>query len=331
MKSYSTTRKGSRPARKQLSKMRTLVIGCGDVGLRLLTQKAQQHRIIATCRRPEQAQKIRKLGGIPLSGDLSDPAFQKRLTRLAACGIVYLAPPAPEGKKDAVSLRLALRLNTQTLALQKHPVTSLPRPIKATGLHICYVSTTGVYGDNQGQWMDETRIAKPKNPRAIRRVHAENCWRGRQAHQSSLASFKSVGVLRAPGIYALERLPLERLRSGTPAITATEDSWSNHIHADDLARLAWRSLFMKQGRRVFNAVDDEPSRMGDYFDKVADHFGLQRPVRKTRQEVQALVSPMMWSFMNESRRIRNHRLKELNIRLMFPSVSEFLARQKKPV
>lgn len=330
MKSYSNIRAGIRPPRKQLSKMRTLVIGCGDVGLRLLTQKAARHRIIATCRRPEQATAIRELGAIPLTGDLTDPRFQKRLTRLAASRVAYLAPPAPEGKNDKVSLRLSLQLNARGLTHQKPSVASLTRPSTPSGLRVCYVSTTGVYGDNQGQWIDETRTAKPKNPRAIRRVHAENCWRGKNAHQSHLASFKSVGILRAPGIYALERLPLERLRSGTPAIMASEDSWSNHIHADDLARLAWRSLFMKHGRRVFNAVDDEPTKMGDYFDTVADHFGLQRPERKPRQEVRSLVSPMMWSFMNESRRIRNQRLKELKIRLNFPSVSAFLSQQGEP-
>ncbi len=331
MKSYSNIRAGIHPTRKQLNNMRTLVIGCGDVGLRLLTQKAPRHRIIATCRRPEQAMAIRSQGGIPLIGDLTDPRFQRRLTRLAARRIVYLAPPAPEGKTDKVSLRLSLQLNTRTLTLQKSSNASLPWPLKPPGLHVCYVSTTGVYGDNQGQWIDETRIANPKNPRAIRRVHAENCWRGKNAHRSRLAAFKSVGILRAPGIYALERLPLERLRSGTPAIAAAEDSWSNHIHADDLARLAWRSLFMRHGRRLFNAVDDEPSKMGDYFDTVADHFGLQRPERKTRQEVQSVVSPMMWSFMTESRRIRNQRLKELKIQLNFPSVSAFLSQQRKPL
>ena len=309
--------------------MRTLIVGCGDVGLRLLAQKAKHHRLIATCRRPEQAQAIRKLGGIPLTGDLSDPKFQKRLSQLAAIGVVYLAPPAPSGQKDSVSLRLSLRLNAQTLSLQKHTGTSLPCSSGAARLRLCYVSTTGVYGDNQGRWISETCVTKPKNPRAVRRVHAENCWRGKQVHHSALSSFKSVGILRAPGIYALDRLPLERLRAGTPAITAAEDSWSNHIHADDLARLAWRSLFMKFGRRVFNAVDNEPSKMGDYFDTVADHFGMQRPERKTRSEVQALVSPMMWSFMNESRRISNQRLSELKIRLTYPSVCDFLSQHMK--
>lgn len=329
MKSYSRIRSASLAPRTRLNKMRTLVIGCGDVGLRLLKQKAKHHRIFATCRRPEQAQAIRKVGGVALMGNLTDLNFQKRLTRLAAHCVIYLAPPAPTGHQDTVSLRLSLRLNAQTLALQNPTDTSLPRRLNRPRLRICYVSTTGVYGDNQGRWIDENSRVKPKNLRAVRRVHAENCWRGQKAHKSHLLGFKSVSVLRAPGIYARERLPIERLQSGTPAIVATEDSWSNHIHANDLAELAWRSLFVKQGRRVFNAVDDAPSKMGDYFDRVADHFGLPRPERKTRAEVQALVSPMMWSFMNESRRIRNKRLKELKMRLQFPSVTEFLSRQPK--
>jgi len=309
--------------------MRTLVIGCGDVGLRLLKQKAQHHRILATCRRQEQAQAIRELGGMALIGDLSDPRFQKRLCRLAACGIIYLAPPPPTGQHDPISLRLALNLNTRAWRLQNTSNASLTRPLSLPKLRVCYVSTTGVYGDHQGRWINEHQSVKPKNPRAIRRVHAENCWRGRGSHDSQLLSFKSTSILRAPGIYARERLPIERLRAGTPAIIASEDSWSNHIHADDLAGLAWRSLFIKGGRRVFNAVDNEPSKMGDYFDQVADHFGLQRPERKPRQAVQAQVSPMMWSFMNESRRISNQRLTEMKFRLKFPSVAQFLSEQPK--
>jgi len=132
--------------------------------------------------------------------------------------------------------------------------------------------------------------------------------------------------VRAPGIYAADRLPLERLTRGTAGLNADEDSFVNHVHADDLARIVVAALRHGQANRSYNATDDVPQRMGDYFDLVADTFGLPRPPRIARAEARRTLSPQLFSFMNESRRLSNLRLKrELRVALRYPSVHEGLA------
>jgi nucleoside-diphosphate-sugar epimerase len=130
--------------------------------------------------------------------------------------------------------------------------------------------------------------------------------------------------LRVPGIYAADRLPVERIQAGTPALISTEDAYSNHIQSDDLARLVCAAVYHGKPQRVINACDGGETKMGDYFDEVADAFGLERPPRLPAEQLEKIVSPMLWSFMRESRRVTNTRLKELKTPLRYPSVAEFL-------
>jgi nucleoside-diphosphate-sugar epimerase len=189
-------------------------------------------------------------------------------------------------------------------------MTALARPQRAV-----YVSTTGVYGDRGGAWIDERAPVAPLNDRAVRRVDAENVMRALGAR-----------VLRVPGIYAHDRLPLDRLRAGTPALADADDVHTNHIHADDLARIALAALWRGAPGRVYNAVDDSQLKMGAYFDLVADAFGIARPPRLPRAQLKVAVSPMMYSFMAESRRLGNARMKkELRVRLRWPTVAAALA------
>jgi nucleoside-diphosphate-sugar epimerase len=133
-------------------------------------------------------------------------------------------------------------------------------------------------------------------------------------------------VLRAPGIYSAERLPLQRLREGTPALRTDEDAYTNHIHADDLARMAVAALSFGSSGRMYNASDDSVLKMGDYFDLVADRFGLPRPPRVSRDEAGRRIAPGLLSFMRESRRLSNHRIKrELRLKLRYPTVREGIA------
>ena len=133
-------------------------------------------------------------------------------------------------------------------------------------------------------------------------------------------------MLRVPGIYAGDRLPIERLQRGTPALVETDDVHTNHIHADDLAAIAFVALWRGRSQRTVHAVDDSAMRMGDYFDAVARTFGLPPPPRLPREALRAAVSPMLWSFMSESRRLDNRRLRrELRVRLRWPTVDAFLA------
>jgi nucleoside-diphosphate-sugar epimerase len=182
------------------------------------------------------------------------------------------------------------------------------------------VSTTGVYGDCGGDQFDETRPVAPKNSRAVRRVDAERVLR-----QWALRAHARLSILRVPGIYAADRLPLERLRQGTPALSAEEDVYTNHIHAEDLARIIALTLRRGASQRVYHTVDDSDMKMGEYFDVVADAFQLARPPRVSRPQLASQVSPMLLSFMSESRRLSNDRMQyELGVRLKYPTVAEFL-------
>jgi nucleoside-diphosphate-sugar epimerase len=119
--------------------------------------------------------------------------------------------------------------------------------------------------------------------------------------------------------------PLERLGKGTPALTVQDDVYTNHIHADDLARIIALTLFRLQPNRVYHTVDDSDLKMAAYFDAVADAFALPRPPRLPRCELRQIGSPMLLSFMSESRRLRNDRLKnELGVRLQYRRVADAL-------
>ncbi len=300
----------ARRARPRLfRRTRIVIVGCGDVGLRLLAQLGAKRqlavRAMGTTRRAEQARAIARTGGLALQGDLNQSRFLQRLAKLAQHFIV-MSPPPSVGEFDPISRRLALYIRQ---AVHRHDAQA----------RVDYISTTGVYGDANGQWVSETSPRLAQSPRARRRVEAENVWR--MANRQAKVSTR---IHRAPGIYALERLPIDRLRKQTPAIVRQEDSYSNHIHADDLARWVWRATLKGPAGRVYNVVDDQPMQMGEYFDQVADAAGLERPPRLQRAQVQHQVSPMLWSFMNESRRIRNNRLQELRFKLRYTSTQAFL-------
>jgi len=253
-------------------------------------------------RNPLYCAKLRLLGVRPIVGDLDQRHSLTRLSGVADT-VLHFAPPPSIGESDSRTSHLLAALGQGIL----------PR-------RLIYISTTGVYGDCGGAWVDETRPVKPQSARARRRVNAEQ-----QIRQWAIRTGVSAQIVRAPGIYAAERLPLERLQQAMPAIIAEQDSYSNHIHADDLANLVRATLRYGQPNRIYQASDGGEMKMGDYFDIVADAFGLPRPPRCSRAEVEARVSPMMWSFMNESRRLSNRRItQELQFKLHYPDVYSVL-------
>ena len=267
------------------------------------------------------ANELRSAGILPIMGDLDQRMSLKRAGAMARSAnvVLHLAPPAGEGFDDVRMKRwLAAAAVSTSNSFRRKAMKSKLRPRK---LRNVYVSTTGVYGDCGGERINETRPTRPANPRAKRRVAAER--RLRQAHHQRFS------ILRAPGIYAAERLPVERLRAGTAALSAADDVFSNHIHADDLARAVWLAAFRGRPNRVFNIVDDAELKMGEYFDQVADATGLPRPPRMPRAELARTVSPMLYSFMSESRRIENTRMKrELRLQLCHPTPAHFLRTMK---
>jgi nucleoside-diphosphate-sugar epimerase len=288
-----------------------LIVGFGDVGERLAKMLINRYRVFVLVRKPERAALARTLGVIPVSGDLDDPFSLGRIAGLADI-VCHFAPPPLRGTEDSRTRHLLSALY-QNRALHQNRAAMLPQ-------RLIYISTTGVYGDCDGDWIDETRNVQPATDRAIRRVHAETLLR-----QWGVRTGAKISILRAPGIYASDRLPIERLRKGTPALVAADDVFTNHIHADDLARAALYAITRALPNRVYNVVDDSDMKMGDYFDVVADHFKLARAPRVSREAASTLIGAPMLSFMSESRRIRNQRLKrELRFRFNYPAVTDLL-------
>jgi nucleoside-diphosphate-sugar epimerase len=290
----------------RIGKPRLLIVGCGDVGMRLLPLVRDRFRVFAVTSQAAHRDALREAGAVPIVADLDQPAALARLARLAR-NIVHLAPPQSEGLKDR-------RTRNLTAILPDHAT-------------LVYVSTTGVYGNCGGALIDETRQVNPHNARAGRRVDAEQVLRAWARRSNS-----RLAVLRVPGIYAADRLPIERLKKGTPALLHKEDVYTNHVHADDLARMIALALFRARPGRIYHAVDDSEMKMGEYFDAVAEAFQLPRPPRLPREELSNAVSPMLLSFMSESRRLSNQRIKsELGMRLRYPQVSDALLQMNRAV
>lgn len=284
---------------KKIARPRLLIVGCGDIGMRLLPLLRNQFRVFATTSQSGRIAELRAAGAIPLVVNLDQPQTLQKLVGLAP-HIIHLAPPQSEGKSDRRTRNL---------------IAILPRHGK-----LVYISTTGVYGDCGGAYFDETRVVAPFTARALRRVDAEQ----RLRHWAKHAQAK-LTILRVPGIYAHDRLPVDRLRQGTPALLDAEDVYTNHIHADDLAQIIKLALFRAQPQRVYHTVDDSELKMGQYFDLVADAWNLPHAPRISRSELAQQVSPVLMSFMSESRRLQNHRMKtELGVRLRYPHVSDAL-------
>ena len=283
-----------------------LIVGCGDIGLRVLRLLVPRWRVLALTSSPERCALLRGRGAVPLLGNLDEPATLGRLGGLADA-VLHLAPPPGQGATDP-----------RTRAL----LAALARSGRVRRL--VYASTSGVYGDCAGARFDETRAVRPATDRARRRVDAEAQvrWFGRR-------SGAIVSILRIPGIYATDRPgghPRERLLRGTPVLVEADDVYTNHIHADDLARVCVAALLGGAPQRVLHASDDTELKMGDYFDMAAKACGLAPPPRITRVEAAATLGATQLSFMSESRRLDNWRLKsELRLNLRYPTVAQGLA------
>ena len=290
---------GALPAR--FRRERVLIVGCGDVGLRAARVLAARVQRLALTSSPERRPELRAAGLIPIFGQLDEPATLRRLAGIAT-RVLHLAPPPAVGEADP-------RTRSLTRALRRR---SLPQAL-------VYGSTSGVYGDCAGAWIDETRPLAPRTARGQRRVAAERTlrdWGG--------GAGVRVSLLRIPGIYAPDReggTPEARLRRGTPVLDAADDVYTNHIHADDLARACVLALWRGRAQRAINVNDNTVLKMGDYFDMAADLYRLPRPPRVLRALAQQTLPALQLSFMGESRRMDNTRLQtELRLVLRYPDV-----------
>ncbi len=298
---------------------RLLIVGCGDVGQRVLRELGGRLRVRVLTSSASRVPALRQWGVTPLVGSLDEPGSLTRLAGLAP-RVLHLAPPPGSGTRDPRTAAL-LRALAQRGGLRG----------------LVYGSTTGVYGDAAGALFDETRSVAPQSDRARRRVDAEQHLRAfgrRQALALGRSGGRvgggegaaSVGILRIPGIYAVGREggdPRDRVRRGSPVLASEHDVYTNHIHADDLARACMLALWRLKPQRVVHVCDDTQHLMGDHFDRVADLAGLPRPPRLSREEARTRLSPVQMSFLSESRRLDNGRMhRELRLALLHPTVDE---------
>jgi Nucleoside-diphosphate-sugar epimerases len=257
--------------------MNTLIIGCGDTGVRVAARAVAAGEIVTGVVRSEQsAQRVRAVGAHALRLDLDAGTLV-----LPACDrLFYFAPPPREGVVDSRMVRVLATLSD-------------------VSAHAVYISTSGVYGDCAGDWVDEDRRVNPESERARRRVDAE---------RQVLAFCAHATVLRAPGIYGPNRLPVQRVLDRTPILDDADGGWSNRIHIDDLASLAWLAGTRGMPGCVYNASDGHPTRLGVYYDALAAMLGVEPPPRISWAQAEQRFSAMRLSFLRESRRLSNRRL-----------------------
>ncbi len=279
---------------------RAFIVGCGDIGSRLARRLVAEHRqVAALCRTAARAAELRDQGVHPVIGDLDDVLSLRTPATAGAC-LFYLAPPQPEGDND-------LRIRAFLGALNARA----PRPTR-----IVLVSTTAVYGDCGGGWVDERSVPQPSAPRGRRRLDAEHVARAYGRTHGT-----AVVTLRVAGIYSADRLPVHRLRRGDPVVHAEQSPYTNRIHAQDLVRVLDAAARRGQADAVYNVADDEPMRMTHYFFRVAEALGLPHPPTVTLAQAAARVSPAMLSYLKESRRVSNRKMRrELGVELEFPNL-----------
>ncbi len=273
--------------------------------MRVAHRLARRVRLLVLSSSGDRIEQLRAIGACVVRGDLDRASSLYRLAGLAQ-RVLHLAPPPAAGQIDARTRALA-----QALRLRDMPQA------------LVYASTSGVYGDCQGALVAETRAAKAATSRARRRLDAERAVRFLGRSSGLRAS-----ILRVPGIYAQDRTdgtPRKRLLAGTAVLQARDDVFTNHIQADDLARACVAALWRGRAQRVYNVNDDTRLTMGDYFDLAADLYQLPRPPRIDRASATVALAPGLLSFMSESRRMDNSRMKrELKLVLRYPTVAEGL-------
>ena len=274
-----------------------LIIGCGDIGRRVARHLGPEH-VTGVVRSTESARTLGTLGIEALMLDL-DGLVEAGSLPAAGRDVYYFAPPQGSGDSDERVRRVCAALGHDN-----------------TPARVVYISTSAVYGDCQGAWITESQAVNPATARGHRRLDAEQqlcAWCGAHGVHWML--------LRVPGIYGPGKLPLARLRKGTPVLAEADSPYTNRIHGDDLAAICVAALFSPHANEIYNVSDGHPSNMTDYFFRVADAAGLPRPPTIDRAEAGRVLTQGMLSFLNDSRRMRNDKLlNELDVSLDYPDL-----------
>lgn len=283
--------------------MNMWIIGCGDIGRRVAVLYQKDNISTRGLVHSKGSVLACKQIGVAAHIDDLDAESQLNEAQFDHAQLFYFAPPPPAGEEDSRLKRFLGKVKG--------------RPQK-----IVLISTTGVYGDSSGDWIDESFSVSPVADRAKRRLNAEAtllAWAKKYQ--------KAIVILRVPGIYAVDRLPVQRLKKGLPLVCEKEAPWTNRIHADDLAQVCKQAMALNTPSVIYNVTDGSPSTMTDYFNAVADYSGLPRPPQISMQEAVNTLSKGMVSYLQESRRIRNDKmLNELGIVLKYPNLNAGLKR-----
>lgn len=281
------------------------ILGCGAVGTLVARQwLARGVGVKALARSRQTASRLTDEGVVSVAGDL-DQSSSLRGLPLADAWVYYFVPPPGRGVTDP-------RMAAFIAALEDEP---------DPPAGVLYISTSGVYGDCKGGWVDEDSVPAPLADRARRRLDAEQQLRGwgRQAGVK-------VVVLRMGAIYGPGCLPLARLKQERPVLREELSPYSNRIHIDDLVAVCMAAVERGLPDSIYNVCDDAPSSMTAYFNAVADAFGLPRPPTIDLDEARRVMSPAMLSYLTESRRMSNRRMHdELGIALQYPDLASGLA------
>ena len=280
-----------------------IIIGCGYIGRQLGARLAAQGvPVTGVVRSADSAALLPPLGIRAVRLEL--PGDWPTALDTAGADVFHLAPPPGEGQEDPLTASL----------IDAFAAHGQPR-------RLVYVGTTGIYGDCGGDWVDETRTPRPEADRALRRWDAEQRLRAWSRDTGA-----GLVILRVAGIYACDRLPLARITSGQPVVSAAEAPWSNRIHAADLVEVCIAAMARAPSGAVYNVCDGHPSTMTDYFLRIADAAGLPPPAQIPLAEAPGKVSAGMLSYLRESRRLSNRRLlEELGVTLRYPTLDSGLA------
>lgn len=278
-----------------------LILGCGYLGQRLLRQVKEPQTVTGVVRSAESVIAVTKAGARALRCDVAQQGLPPEVTQDEL--VLYFAPPPGSGDTDPVLQRF----------LQGLSVSGQPR-------RLLYISTTGVYGNCEGAWVDERHAVNPQAARARRRWDAEQAlrrWREQQGGE--------LVILRVAGIYGPGKLPLARLERQVPMVPESAAPWTNRIHVDDLASVVLALLEKGGDGEVYNVSDGTPGNMTDYFNRVADMAGLSRPPLIDPDEAGEQLSPGLLSYLAESRRLDNRKmLQDSGIRLRYPDLESGL-------
>ncbi|MBK7901874.1 MAG: NAD-dependent epimerase/dehydratase family protein [Proteobacteria bacterium] len=279
-----------------------LIVGCGYVGSRLARRESARRPLLALVRSGRNAAGLQSAGVKTLCIDLDAAPDRSLQTALAAAAdkaaVVYLAPPPDSGTTDP---RLA---------------TFLAQVEDVTPAVVVYISTTGVYGDAGGALVDEFTPVAPSNDRSRRRVAAESA-----AQAWCAARGVRCVILRVPGIYGPDRLPLERLRRREPALREEDAGPGNRIHVDDLVAAIVAAIDRRSAQGVFNVTDGDYASTTAYLQLTAAVAGIEPPVLISKAEAREKIPAGMLSFLLESRRVDNRRmLADLGLQLQYPTL-----------